>query len=104
MWIVAVVTSLLLLGLRLDVARGLGLSDAEALYFAYGFHPQPVYLDHPGLIGWLARCLESSASAFVIHVWTALFASLFISVLRLRPGLAGGRSLRETARRPPLIG
>jgi hypothetical protein len=75
MWIAAVLTSLCLLGLRLDLSRILGLGDAEALFFAYGLHPQPAYLDHPGLIGWLARGLGPSASPQLIHIWTAVAAS-----------------------------
>jgi hypothetical protein len=75
MWIAAVLTSVVLFGLRLDASRVLGLGDAEALFYAYGLHPQPAYLQHPGLIGWLARCLGSQASAFYIHVWTAAAAT-----------------------------
>lgn len=75
MLIAAILTSLALLGLRLDLARVLGLGDAEALYFAYGLHPQPAYLDHPGLIGWIARGLGPDASPFLIHGCAALAAT-----------------------------
>ncbi|MEO8181742.1 MAG: glycosyltransferase family 39 protein [Deltaproteobacteria bacterium] len=75
MWLAAVVTSVVLFGLRLDLSRILGLGDGEALFFAYGLHPQPAYLNHPGLIGWLARCFGPEASPFVIHVWTAAAAT-----------------------------
>ncbi len=75
MWIAALLTSAVLLGLRLDLSRRLGLGDAEALFFSYGLHPQPAYLQHPGLIGWLARCLGAEASPFAIHAWTALGAT-----------------------------
>jgi len=63
MWLAAVVTSVVLFGLRLDLSRLLGLGDGEALFFAYGLHPQPVYLNHPGLIGWLARCFGGAGRA-----------------------------------------
>ncbi len=49
--------SLALLGLRLHASYGLGYGDAEALYASYAMHPQPAYLDHPGLIGYLLRLL-----------------------------------------------
>ncbi|HKO94351.1 MAG TPA: hypothetical protein VJU61_24525, partial [Polyangiaceae bacterium] len=75
MWLAAVVISVVLLGLRLDLSRTLGLGDAEALFFAYGFHPQAAYLDQPGLIGWLARCLGPTASPGLIHLCTSLAAT-----------------------------
>lgn len=97
MWILAVFTSLCLLGLRLDLARVLGLGDAEALFLAYGLHPQPVYLDHPGLIGWLARVLGPAAAPLVVHVWTALAATAlpWVGALTARAcGANAGASLR----------
>jgi hypothetical protein len=68
-----------LLLVRLHVAQGLGFGDAEALYASYGLHPQPAYLDHPGLIGLLARWLADSnvaASPFATHVFTAVVATI----------------------------
>lgn len=45
--------------LRWLAAQGTGFADAEALYAVYALHPQPAYLDHPGLVGevmrWLGR-------------------------------------------------
>jgi hypothetical protein len=75
MWIAAVLSSLVLLGLRLDLSRILGLADGEALFFAYGFHPQPAYVHYPGLIGWLARGFGPDASPVLIHTATALAAT-----------------------------
>jgi hypothetical protein len=69
----ALITSLVLCGLRLDLARSVGFSDAEALFVAYRFHPQPAYVDYPGLIGWLSRLVEPSPH--VIHLLTALAAT-----------------------------
>jgi len=92
MWIAAVVLSVVLFGLRLDLSRILGLGDGEALFFAYGFHPQAAYLNYPGLIGWLARCFGPDASPFVIHVWTAAAATAlpWLGVLAARA--CGARS------------
>lgn len=97
MWIAAVVSSVVLLGLRLDLSRILGLGDGEALFFAYGFHPQPAYLHYPGLIGWVARGIGGSASASLIHVLTALAATAlpWLGVLAARAcGARGGAALR----------
>jgi dolichol-phosphate mannosyltransferase len=97
MWIAAVVLSVVLLGLRLDLSRILGLGDGEALFFAYGFHPQPAYLNYPGLIGWLARCFGADASPLLIHVWTAAAATAlpWLGVLAARAcGARGTPTLR----------
>ena len=98
MWVAAVVISVVLLGLRLDLSRTLGLGDAEALFFAYGFHPQAAYLDQPGLIGWLARCLGPDASPSLIHLCTSLAATVFpwFGVLAARAcGASGQAALRS---------
>lgn len=65
----------LLLVLRLDLAQVVGLADIEALYAAYGLHPQPAYLHQPGLIGWVATVLGAGSSARTIHVFTALVST-----------------------------
>lgn len=70
--IAAVVVTLALLGLRLDVARAVGFSDTEALFLAYGLHPQAAYVDYPGLIGGLARLLPPEP--FAVHLATTLAA------------------------------
>jgi hypothetical protein len=54
--------SLLLLALRLDLAGKVGFGDAEALYACYALHPQPAYLDHPGLVGVVARAVGHGAA------------------------------------------
>jgi hypothetical protein len=74
--IAALLISALLLGLRLDLAGVVGLGDSEALYAAYGLHPQPAYLHQPGLIGWLATVLGAGSSARAIHVFTAIVSTL----------------------------
>jgi len=98
MWIAAVVLSVVLFGLRLDLSRILGLGDGEALFFAYGFHPQPAYLSYPGLIGWLSRCFGPDASPQLIHVWTAAAATAlpWFGVLAARAcGARGSPTLRS---------
>ena len=95
--IAAILTSLVLLGLRLDVAQTVGLGDAEALYVAYGLHPQPAYLDHPGLIGWIARSVGPDSTPRAFHVLTALGSSLlpWAGVLAARAwGTSAGAALR----------
>jgi len=49
--------SVTLLAVRLFAASRVGFGDSEALYAAYALHPQPAYLDHPGLIGVVARAI-----------------------------------------------
>src|SRR5882762_8415696 len=72
-----IAASLALLAVRLYAAQRVGFGDAEALYACYARHPQPVYLDHPGLIGVLARALGGGdvPSPFAGHVGTALIST-----------------------------
>jgi hypothetical protein len=73
----AIVLSVLLLALRLRLSERVGFGDAEALYAAYALHPQPAYLDHPGLIGVIARVLGAgfSPSPLAAHRFTAIAAT-----------------------------
>jgi hypothetical protein len=48
--------------LRVYAATRVGFGDSEALYACYALHPQPAYLDHPGLIGLLARAIGGSGA------------------------------------------
>jgi hypothetical protein len=73
--IAASLTTLLLLVSRLDLARVLGLGDVEALYLAYGLHPQAAYFDQPGLIGGLASAVGVHVSARVLHTLVAFAAT-----------------------------
>src|SRR5258708_10748890 len=43
--------------LRLVAAARVGFGDSEALYASYALHPQPAYLDHPGLVGLFAHAV-----------------------------------------------
>jgi len=51
-----------LLAVRLVATGRVGFADSEALYAAYALHPQPAYLDHPGLIGLFARVIGSGTA------------------------------------------
>lgn len=75
---IAIWLSLGLLALRLHTARGLGWGDAEALYASYAWHPQPAYLDHPGLVGFLLDLLgdKGPPSAEAAHAVSACLATL----------------------------
>jgi hypothetical protein len=69
------VTGVLLL-VRLFAARRVGFGDSEALYAAYALHPQPAYLDHPGLVGLFARAIGagSAPSPERAHLVTTVLA------------------------------
>jgi hypothetical protein len=71
--LLAIATSLVLTALRLDIARSVGFGDVEARFVAYTFHPQPAYVDFPGLIGWLGRLVAPEPT--VIHVVTTAAAT-----------------------------
>src|SRR5258706_8860113 len=73
----ALATSVALLAIRLYAATRLGFGDAEALYACYARYPQPVYLDHPGLIGVLARVFGRGGvpTPYAAHLGTSLLAT-----------------------------
>jgi hypothetical protein len=77
MWAL-VVASAALLAVRLFAASRIGFGDSEALYAAYALHPQPAYLDHPGLVGALARIIGGGTAPGPerVHVVTGLLATL----------------------------
>ncbi len=70
--------SLALLAARLYASSRIGFGDSEALYASYALHPQPAYLDHPGLIGVVARAVGdgTAPSPERAHVVTSLLATL----------------------------
>jgi len=70
--------SVVALAVRFHAARTLGFGDSEALYASYALFPQPAYLDHPGLIGSVARWLGDglAPSPLAAHTWTAVSATL----------------------------
>jgi hypothetical protein len=77
--------SALLLATRLLAAAHVGFGDSEALYASYALHPQPAYLDHPGLVGLVARLIGggTAPSPLHAHLVTALVATAFPWVLAL---------------------
>ena len=77
-FVALVVTSGVLLALRVLAATRIGFGDSEALYAAYALHPAPAYLDHPGLVGIFARVLGggTAPSPVQAHIVTAVLATL----------------------------
>lgn len=73
---------------RVYATYRLGFGDAEALYATYALHPQVMYLDHPGLIGVVARWLGDGAapSPYAAHAFTSIVATAtpWIAVLAAR--------------------
>src|SRR5579862_2171542 len=76
-WTLAI-ASAALLAVRLYAARRVGFGDSEALYASYALHPQPAYLDHPGLIGIVARALGGgrAPTPWQAHVMTSLVSTI----------------------------
>lgn len=72
------VLTLLLLPVRIYAATVVGYGDSEALYASWALHPQPAFLDHPGMIGVLARAIGEGAVPMPIraHVVTSILATL----------------------------
>jgi Dolichyl-phosphate-mannose-protein mannosyltransferase len=90
--------SAVLLFVRLHAAAVLGFGDSEALYACYALHPQPAYLDHPGLVGVAARWIGGGTAPQPsrAHVVTALLATAFPWLLAAACRACGaekGRSL-----------
>src|SRR6185312_15541810 len=91
-----------LLAVRLYAASKVGFGDSEALYAAYALHPQPAYLDHPGLIGVVARALGggTAPSPVEAHRVTAFLATLVpwaIAVLCRAAGASWARAFAAAA-------
>jgi hypothetical protein len=80
-----------LLAVRLFAASRVGFGDSEALYAAYALHPQPAYLDHPGLVGIVARAIgEGTApSPERTHAVTSVLATLVPGAMALFCRAAG---------------
>jgi hypothetical protein len=67
-----------MLVVRLVASTRVGFGDSEALYASYALHPQPAYLDHPGLIGVLARALGGGVAPTPerAHLATSVLSSI----------------------------
>lgn len=95
----AVAVSLALLLLRLVLAKSVGFADAEALYACYAMHPQPAYIDHPGLVGMVMGLIggNSAPDPAAAHRVSACLATLvpWLGALAARAsGASGLGSLR----------
>ena len=73
-----VALSLVALVARLYAANTVGFGDSEALYASYALFPAPAYLDHPGLVGLVARSIGHglAPSPYAAHRLTAIAATL----------------------------
>ena len=92
-------SSAALLGARLYAAGRIGFGDSEALYASYALHPQPAYVDHPALVGLLARVIGggTSPSPLRAHLVTAVVATAFPWVLALACRACGSTWRRALA-------
>jgi hypothetical protein len=90
-WRAAALASAALLAVRLYAADRLGFGDAEALYACYALHPQAVYVDHPGLVGVIARMIGhgGAPSARAAHSVTAVVATAIPWLAALAARAAG---------------
>jgi uncharacterized protein (DUF983 family) len=86
------------LALRLVAASQVGFGDSEALYASYALHPQPAYLDHPGLVGLVARAVGSGTAPTPAraHLFTA-FVSVAVPLAMAALCRACGASPRRAA-------
>jgi hypothetical protein len=77
-WLALVTISVVMLGVRLYAASVVGFGDSEALYATWAAYPQPAYLDHPGMIGVVARAIGEGAipTALRVHAVTSILATL----------------------------
>ena len=76
---------------RFYAASHVGFGDSEALYASYALHPQAAYLDHPGLIGVVARAIGAGGapSPEAAHRVTSIAATLLPFLLALAARAAG---------------
>ena len=94
---VLVAISVGMLGVRLYAASHVGFGDSEALYACWAAHPQPAFLDHPGLVGLVSRFIGDGMTPTPVrtHAVTSLLATLvpwvvFVAARAL--GAARGRA------------
>ena len=89
--------SIVMLAVRLYATSVVGFGDSEALYASWAAHPQPAFLDHPGLIGLIARAIGEGAipTPLRTHAVTSLVATLvpwFVFVAARAIGADRGRA------------
>jgi hypothetical protein len=99
LYAILVAISAAMLAVRFYAASAVGFGDSEALYACWAAHPQPAYLDHPGLVGIVARAIGEGAipTPGRTHVVTAIAATLVPWLV-----LATARALGAGAR--PAVG
>ncbi|MCC6216775.1 MAG: glycosyltransferase family 39 protein [Polyangiaceae bacterium] len=83
-----------LAALRLAASWETGFGDSEALYATYALHPQPAYLDHPGLVGALAGWVGggTAPSPWAAHAATTALATLASLLVGVAARAAGASS------------
>jgi hypothetical protein len=88
-----------LLIVRLYAAARVGFGDSEALYASYALHPQPAYLDHPGLVALAMRAVGGGTAPTpeAAHVVTAIGSSLLPWAMALACRAAGASWPRAAA-------
>jgi hypothetical protein len=93
--------SIFLTGARLVAGKTVGFGDSEALYASYALFPQAAYLDHPGLVGMVARAIGGglAPSAMNAHSVTTT-----ISMFTPWIGFAAARMLGAARRGSALTG
>jgi hypothetical protein len=91
----AIALSLALFVLRVTLATSTGFGDSEALYASYALFPQPAYLDHPGLVGLVARWVGGghAPEPFRAHLVTTALAALVPWLGALGARLAGSNAI-----------
>jgi 4-amino-4-deoxy-L-arabinose transferase-like glycosyltransferase len=87
------------LALRLVAANKVGFGDSEALYASYALHPQPGYLDHPGLVGLFARAIGSGSvpTPERAHLFTAVLSVIVPLAMAALCGACGATPRRAAA-------
>jgi hypothetical protein len=96
-----VVVSVALAALHAYAAFHVGFGDSEALYASWALHPQPAYLDHPGLLGIVARAIGGGTAPQPVRThlvttvlaamvpWLVVFAARRTGAPRERAAIAG---------------
>jgi hypothetical protein len=94
-----VVVTVVLVALHAYAAYHVGFGDSEALYAAWALHPQPAYLDHPGLLGIVARAIGggSAPTPLRTHVVTTVIAAIVPWLVVFAAHRAGARKERAAA-------
>ena len=90
------IATFVLFALHMYAAAKVGFGDSEALYASWAVHPQPAFLDHPGLVGTFARAIGENAAPTPLraHIATSILAALV-------PWLAYGTARAAGADRRP---